>query len=123
MRGRQAWLTIVGIGDDGYAGLGRDARRALFDAAIVTGGARHLAMLPARVRARRAPWPQPFSVEPLLALRETREPVCVLASGDPMLYGVGATLARHLAPDEMRVLPARMPRIWMFARFVSSSVP
>ncbi|RAR59210.1 precorrin-6Y C5,15-methyltransferase (decarboxylating) [Paraburkholderia unamae] len=106
MQGRQAWLTVVGIGDEGYAGLVRDARRALFDAAVVTGGARHLAMLPSRVRARREPWPQPFSVEALLAHRESNLPVCVLASGDPMLFGVGATLARHVTPGEMRVLPA-----------------
>ena len=106
MQGMLAWLTVVGIGDDGYAGLGRDARRALFDAAIVTGGARHLAMLPARVRARREPWPQPFNVEALLAHRASNVPVCVLASGDPMLFGVGATLARRLAPGDMRVLPA-----------------
>ncbi|PLZ04087.1 bifunctional cobalt-precorrin-7 (C(5))-methyltransferase/cobalt-precorrin-6B (C(15))-methyltransferase [Burkholderia sp. WAC0059] len=102
---REAWLTVVGIGDDGYAGLGRTARRALFDAVVVVGGARHLAMLPVRVRARRVPWPQPFSVEPLLTYREAG-PVCVLASGDPMLYGVGATLARRVPPGEMTVLPA-----------------
>ncbi|WP_043284714.1 bifunctional cobalt-precorrin-7 (C(5))-methyltransferase/cobalt-precorrin-6B (C(15))-methyltransferase [Paraburkholderia oxyphila] len=106
MQGRRAWLTVIGIGEDGYAGLGREARRALFAAAAVAGGARHLAMLPARVPARREPWPQPFSVEPLLALRATHERVCVLASGDPMFYGVGATLARHVAPGEMDVLPA-----------------
>lgn len=106
MQGRRAWLTVVGIGDDGYAGLGRAARRALFDAQVVTGGARHLAMLPARVRARREPWPQPFSVDALLAHREADLCVCVLASGDPMLFGVGATLARRLAADEMTVLPA-----------------
>ncbi|MEX3950567.1 precorrin-6y C5,15-methyltransferase (decarboxylating) subunit CbiE [Paraburkholderia sp. EG287B] len=106
MQGKQAWLTVVGIGDDGYAGLGRDARRALFDAAIVTGGERHLAMLPPRVRARREAWPQPFSVEALLAYRESNASVCVLASGDPMLFGVGATLARRVPPGEMRVLPA-----------------
>ncbi|WP_233272808.1 precorrin-6y C5,15-methyltransferase (decarboxylating) subunit CbiE [Paraburkholderia acidisoli] len=131
MQGK-AWLTVIGIGDDGYAGLAREARRALFDAAIVTGGARHLAMLPARVRARREAWPQPFSVTALLAYRaahvdveanvhaaadanvdvdadaenHAKHGVCVLASGDPMLFGVGATLARHLAPGEMRVLPA-----------------
>lgn len=106
MQGTRAWLTVVGIGDDGYAGLGRAARHALFDAQVVTGGARHLSMLPARIRARREPWPQPFSVEPLLALREAGLRVCVLASGDPMLFGVGATLARHLVPGEMAVLPA-----------------
>ncbi|WP_321955913.1 precorrin-6y C5,15-methyltransferase (decarboxylating) subunit CbiE [Paraburkholderia bannensis] len=106
MQGRRAWLTVIGIGEDGVAGLGREARRALFDAAVVTGGARHLAMLPARVQARRDPWPQPFSVDPLLALRDMQASVCVLASGDPMFFGVGATLARQLAPEELRVLPA-----------------
>ena len=106
MQGRRAWLTVIGIGDDGYAGLGREARRALFAAQAVTGGARHLAMLPTRVQALREPWPQPFGIEPLLALRATHERVCVLASGDPMFYGVGATLARHVAAGEMDVLPA-----------------
>ncbi|MGH8780287.1 precorrin-6y C5,15-methyltransferase (decarboxylating) subunit CbiE [Paraburkholderia sp.] len=99
-----AWLTVVGIGEDGFAGLGRAARRALLDASVVIGGERHLAMLPARLRAQREPWPQPFDLAPLLARRP--EPVCVLASGDPMLFGVGATLARALPADELRVLPA-----------------
>lgn len=110
MQGRRAWLTVIGIGDDGYAGLGRAARRALFEADVVTGGERHLAMLPARVGARREAWPQPFSVAPLLALRGSHSDghgrVCVLASGDPMCFGVGATLARHVPIDEMDVLPA-----------------
>ena len=98
------WLTVVGIGEDGFAGLGRAARRALFDAAVVVGGARHLAMLPRRVAARREPWPTPFDIAPVLGLRGT--PTCVLASGDPMCFGVGATLARSLPVDEMHVLPA-----------------
>jgi precorrin-6Y C5,15-methyltransferase (decarboxylating) len=98
------WLTVVGIGEDGFAGLGRAARRALLDAAVVVGGARHLAMLPRRIAARREPWPTPFGIEPVLRLRGT--PTCVLASGDPMCFGVGATLARALPVDEMRVLPA-----------------
>ncbi len=101
---RPAWLTVVGIGEDGFAGLGRHARRALLDAHIVYGGARHLAMLPPRLRAQRAAWPQPFDLSAVLARRGT--PVCVLASGDPMLYGVGAMLARQLPAAELRVLPA-----------------
>jgi precorrin-6Y C5,15-methyltransferase (decarboxylating) len=98
------WLTVVGIGEDGWAGIGRDARRALLAAVAVYGGERHLALLPARLRARRVAWPKPFSVEPLL--REQSRPIVVLASGDPMLFGVGGTLARVLAADEWRVLPA-----------------
>lgn len=99
-----AWLTVVGIGDDGFAGLGRPARRALLAASVVYGGERHLAMLPARLAARRAAWPSPFDLAPLLA--ERGGAVCVLASGDPMLFGVGATLARQLPASELRVLPA-----------------
>jgi len=96
------WLTVVGIGEDGFFGLGRAARRALLDAAIVIGGDRHLAMLPARVRARRQLWPTPFDTAQIEAYRGT--PVCVLASGDPMLFGVGATLARTIPIDEIHVI-------------------
>ncbi|WMY12501.1 precorrin-6y C5,15-methyltransferase (decarboxylating) subunit CbiE [Paraburkholderia phenoliruptrix] len=99
-----AWLTVVGIGDDGFAGLGRPARRALLEASVIYGGERHLSMLPARLAARRVAWPRPFDLAPLLA--ERGRPVCVLASGDPMLFGVGATLARQVPADALRVLPA-----------------
>ncbi|MGF6757053.1 precorrin-6y C5,15-methyltransferase (decarboxylating) subunit CbiE [Paraburkholderia sp. GAS42] len=102
----RAWLTVVGMGDDGFAGLGRPARRALLDASVVYGGERHLAMLPPRLRARREPWPRPFDLAPVLAHRGPNASICVLASGDPMLFGVGATLARQVSADEMRVLPA-----------------
>src|ERR1700761_8986300 len=82
----EPWLTVIGIGDDGFAGLGRAARRALFEASVVYGGERHLAMLPARMRARREPWPRPFDVAAVLAHREAAQSICVLASGDPMLF-------------------------------------
>lgn len=98
------WLSIVGIGEDGFDGLPRAARRVVLAATEIHGGRRHLAMLPARVRAARVPWPQPFSVEAVLARRG--HPVCVLASGDPMFHGVGAVLARHVPAAEMAVWPA-----------------
>jgi precorrin-6Y C5,15-methyltransferase (decarboxylating) len=98
------WLTVVGIGEDGFFGLGRAARRALLDAAIIIGGDRHLAMLPAKVRARRESWPKPFDIAHIEAYRGS--PVCVLASGDPMLFGVGATLARTIPLDEIHVISA-----------------
>ncbi|KTT11293.1 precorrin-6Y C5,15-methyltransferase [Pseudomonas oryzihabitans] len=98
------WLTVVGIGEDGYPGLGKQARRALLEAGVVIGGPRQLALLPPCIRASREPWPQPFALAPVLDRRGT--PVCVLASGDPMLFGVGASLARQLSADELQVLPA-----------------
>lgn len=98
------WLTVVGIGEDGFSGLGKSARRALLGASRIFGGQRQLDLLPACIRGERQLWPSPFSLEPVLAQRG--EPVCVLASGDPMLFGVGASLARQVVSEEMQVLPA-----------------
>ena len=98
------WLTVVGIGEDGYAGLGKRARRALLAASRVFGSPRQLELLPPCITAQRQAWPSPFTLQPVLALQG--EPVCVLASGDPMFYGVGASLARQLPAEQLVVLPA-----------------
>ena len=98
------WLTVVGIGEDGFKGLGKNARRALMGASRIVGGQRQLDLLPVCIRGERQVWPSPFSLEPVLALRGTA--VCVLASGDPMLFGVGASLARQVAREDMHVLPS-----------------
>ncbi|WP_166357739.1 precorrin-6y C5,15-methyltransferase (decarboxylating) subunit CbiE [Pseudomonas akapageensis] len=98
------WLTVVGIGEDGFSGLGKNARRALLGASRVFGGQRQLDLLPHCIGAERQLWPSPFSLQPVLALRG--EPVCVLASGDPMLFGVGASLARQVPVEELNILSA-----------------
>ena len=98
------WLTVIGIGEDGFKGLGRNARHALLRASRIIGGQRQLDLLPLCIRGERQLWPSPFSLEPVLARRG--EPVCVLASGDPMFYGVGASLARQVPAEESLVLPA-----------------
>ncbi|MDQ0672202.1 precorrin-6y C5,15-methyltransferase (decarboxylating) subunit CbiE [Pseudomonas sp. W2I6] len=98
------WLTVVGIGEDGFKGLGRNARHALLRASRIIGGQRQLDLLPVCIRGERQLWPSPFSLEPVLARRG--EAVCVLASGDPMFYGVGASLARQVPADELLILPA-----------------
>lgn len=100
------WLAVVGIGEDGAAGLGEEAKRRIASADFVFGGARHLALAAGLVTGEPRPWPVPFdsAMRAVLALRG--EKVCVLASGDPFLHGVGVTLARKIPAAEMRVLPA-----------------
>ena len=100
-----ARLTIVGIGEDGLAGLGASARAAVDEAETLVGGARHLAMIPPDGRER-LEWPRPFSAlaEELRARAGRR--VCVLATGDPFCYGVGTPIARCFPPAELRVIPA-----------------
>ena len=98
------WLTIVGIGDEGLGGLAPPARVLVETAEVIVGGARHLAMIPPGA-AERLLWQQPFagSIAALAAHRGRR--VVVLASGDPMWYGVGAILCRHFAREELAILP------------------
>ena len=98
------WLTIVGIGEDGYSGLGKLARRALMGAASIFGSPRQLELLPPCIGAQRIQWPRPFSLDPVLAQRG--QPVCVLASGDPMFFGVGASFGKLLPAEELNVLSA-----------------
>lgn len=100
------WLAIIGIGEDGVAGLGDEAKRLVANAEVVFGGKRHLALAGDLIAGEARSWPTPFdsTMADVCVLRG--RPVCVLASGDPFLYGVGATLARHVPVDEMTVIPA-----------------
>ncbi len=100
-----AWLEVVGIGEDGLSGLGHWARIAVEDCDILFGAPRHLAMVPERPGQERIAWPSPFAAAFDLVLARRGRPVCILASGDPMLYGIGASLSRRLDPAEMRVWP------------------
>ena len=100
------WLSIVGIGEDGIDGLSPVARALVSGAEIVFGGKRHLGLAASLIRGAARPWPSPFdrAVEEVLAQRGRQ--ICVLASGDPFVYGVGSVLARHVAPEETLVVPA-----------------
>jgi precorrin-6Y C5,15-methyltransferase (decarboxylating) len=99
------WLAIVGMGEDGVDGLSPLARELVETAEIVFGGARHLSLAAPLIRGMTRPWGTPFdrSIAELLACRGRA--VCVLASGDPFQHGVGAVLARHVDPNEVRVVP------------------
>ena len=96
------WLTIIGIGEDGLAGLSEASRNALDQAETVFGGERHLKL--AAVDGRGKPWPVPFDASCVLAKRG--RPTAVLASGDPFWHGAGGTLASQLSPDEWVAHPS-----------------
>ncbi|NUR11916.1 MAG: precorrin-6y C5,15-methyltransferase (decarboxylating) subunit CbiE [Bradyrhizobium sp.] len=96
------WLTIIGIGEDGLAGLSEASRKALAEAETVFGGERHLAL--ADVGGRGRPWPVPFDADVVLSCRG--RPTVVLASGDPFWHGAGAGLAEKFGSDEWIAHPA-----------------
>jgi len=100
------WLSIVGIGEDGIEGLTPIARGLIQAAEIVFGGGRHLALAAPLIRGDTRPWQNPFerSIDDVLAQRG--RDVCVLASGDPFVHGVGSVLLRHIDPRETVAVPA-----------------
>ncbi len=101
---QRAWLSLIGIGEDGESGLIPAARERLAQASFVVGGARHL-KLAGRLSARTLVWPSPIEAAIPQILARRGEAVCVLASGDPFFYGVGSLLAAHVVQDEMLCIP------------------
>ena len=96
------WLTIIGIGEDGLAGLSEASRKALAAAETVYGGERHLRL--AGVDGRGKAWPVPFDASCVLSQRGRR--TAMLASGDPFWHGAGGSLAAQLSSDEWIAYPS-----------------
>lgn len=100
-----SWLTVIGIGEDGLDGISRAARALIEQAEVLVGSARHFAFAPQSF-AKRLAWRQPLEETlPEIAACEGRR-VVVLASGDPLWYGVGALLLRRFGREAVLVLPA-----------------
>jgi precorrin-6Y C5,15-methyltransferase (decarboxylating) len=100
------WLSIVGIGEDGLEGVSPAGRSLLAQASVVVGGERHLAMLPPEERREKLLWTSPIEGSVKEILHRRGQAICVLASGDPMCYGIGVTLSRYIAIAEMTIVPA-----------------
>ncbi len=98
------WLTVVGIGEDGWEALSNRARLAIKSTDVIVGASRLLALLP-KTKAEIHEWPQPFSavVEQIkpLAGRNT----VILATGDPMNFGVTRKLLEFIPFEEMTIIP------------------
>ncbi|WP_435886535.1 precorrin-6y C5,15-methyltransferase (decarboxylating) subunit CbiE [Streptomyces hirsutus] len=101
-----AAVTVVGIGADGWEGIPGTSRKALLGADVVIGAPRQLDLLPPECGGERVPWPSPLrpAVPGLLAAHAGRR-IAVLASGDPLFYGIGRTLAEVLGAGSVHVLP------------------
>lgn len=100
------WLAIIGLGEDGLAGLTPAARALVEGAEVLVGGERHLAHAAGVPAAERLTWESPLTQTlDAIGLRRGRR-VTVLATGDPMWYGIGVALAQRFAAAEMTIVPA-----------------
>lgn len=98
-------IVVVGIGADGMAGLSEASRAELRSASVIYGSKRQLDLLDDTVSAPRRQWPSPMMPALQTLLDEHTGDVHVVASGDPLLHGIGGTLVRLHGPGNVRVLP------------------
>lgn len=100
-----AWLHIIGLGEGGVEELGPEKRAILASVQTIIGPQRFIAGL-AQGDQIHIPWQSPLSamIEQVIAQRPI--PTAILASGDPNWFGIGATLSKHLAPEEFAIHPS-----------------
>jgi len=121
-------ILVVGIPPSGPDGLSPQVVKRIQEAEILCGGKRHLALFP-KIGKERCDIGTNISelVERLGTV--VGQHIVVLASGDPLLYGIGATLVRELGADSLEILPhvsaaqeafARVGLPWQDACFLSA---
>ena len=98
-------IVVVGIGADGMSGLAPSARTELARATVIYGSRRQLDLLDDSVTAVKRAWPSPMLPALRTLLDDAEGDVHVVASGDPLLHGVGSSLIRLYGPDRVAVLP------------------
>jgi precorrin-6B C5,15-methyltransferase / cobalt-precorrin-6B C5,C15-methyltransferase len=116
-------IKVIGIGDDGQQSLLPLYRTWIMESELLVGGERHLSFFPE------------YTGEKLVLkgglmaladrLREEKRKTVILASGDPLFYGVGSLLAKKLHVEiyphlsSIQLAFARMGESWQDAYFAS----
>jgi precorrin-6Y C5,15-methyltransferase (decarboxylating) len=111
----QRWLHIIGIGEDGMAGLSPAARSLVESAEVIIGGDRHHALSP-NVTAERMAWPSPFDAMIGVIRAQKGRRVVVLVTGDPLWFSVGARIVKAIAADEIMFHPQLSAFQWAACR-------
>lgn len=107
MASKNPWITVIGIGEDGLDGLSNRAIDFIKGAEILAGGERHLNMVPENIsRCARMDWSAGFGKTLEMLEKEKGKSIVVLASGDPMYFGVGSTMARKFGSAALNIIPA-----------------
>jgi precorrin-6Y C5,15-methyltransferase (decarboxylating) len=99
------WLTVIGIGEDGLSGISTAARSLIDTAEILVGGDRHLAMIPKDPLSQLV-WTSPLEETIQQIINYRGKLVCILASGDPLWFGIGTTLLKRIPIEEISIIPS-----------------
>jgi precorrin-6Y C5,15-methyltransferase (decarboxylating) len=109
-------VTILGIGDDGCLGLSSRAINAVARAQILAGGERQLAFFPEFTGQRIMLKKGIGEVLDRLVEASGENNVCILASGDPLFFGIGALVIQRMGAAHVEILPQPSAMQWAFAK-------
>ncbi|MBL9124785.1 MAG: precorrin-6y C5,15-methyltransferase (decarboxylating) subunit CbiE [Planctomycetaceae bacterium] len=112
-------IHIIGIGDDGLTGVTDAARQLIANADLLVGSADTLALVP-KNRAERLPVEDSFDGALQRIGKSPHQKTVVLASGDPLFYGVARYLCAKLGKERFEVLPHVSSMQLAFARVKES---
>ncbi len=104
----KALCSFIGVHEDGAASLGGQALQVLREAKHVIAGSRLLATMATEItHAQQYDLTGQLKSVPgwINAALAKHEAVAVLASGDPLCYGIAGFLAGKLEPESVRILP------------------
>ncbi len=125
---KQCAVTIIGIGEDGCLGLSARAFHAIARSQVLVGAERTLAFFPDFGGQKRVLGSKlKASLEDLVALADEHH-ISVLASGDPLFFGIGSLALKvfgsehvgfipHLSSIQLAFAAAKIP--WADARLLS----
>jgi precorrin-6Y C5,15-methyltransferase (decarboxylating) len=112
----KAAITVVGVPEDGCMGLTSRAVNAVEQARVLAGHPRLLQWFP-QFKGSLLPMNEGFKPWFNQIIDESEEgDVVVLASGDPLFYGIGTTLVKRLGQSELRFIPSPSSMQLAFAR-------
>lgn len=114
-RGRRA-VAVVGIGDDGCASLTSRAVNAVLGAHVLFGGRRQLEFFPQFAGERIVLGSGLETALDRIAELAEEHQVCVLASGDPLFFGIGRRIIEKLGAEHVEVIPQPSSMQLAFAR-------
>jgi len=98
-------IDVIGIGEDGLEGLSAPLLHIIDEAEVLVGGDRHLDKAP-RAKGERLTWGGGFDAALAEIEKRLDKKVVVLASGDPMNFGVGAMFVKRFGVDRVTIHPA-----------------
>ena len=100
-----AWLTVIGITEKGLPGLSADSLSFIDNADVLVGGKRHLEKV-SNPKAKRIDWSEGLDAAQEKIAEHTGKRVVVIASGDPLHYGIGARLVSRFGADAIHFIPS-----------------